>query len=177
MDEEIKDDAHNLLFGVRRSIRYNNRRRSFFDAYNLFTNSFSILMGSSVLYVVLNGLDDVVTATLSLLLITASTLNMLVNTSVRAREHEALSRRFIQLEKKIIAHQNPVQEEVSAWMQERLDIEADEPPVKHILNAICHNELAKAMGYADQHMAKISLPQRLLAQFFDYRAYTLRVTA
>jgi hypothetical protein len=58
-------------------------------------------------------------------------------------------------------------------MNERLDIEADEPPVPHVLNAICHNDLARAMGYGPEHQARIACYQRWLAQFVGVGQHSL----
>ena len=62
-------------------------------------------------------------------------------------------------------------EDLAKITDERLAIEAGEPPVLHVLNAICYNEMVRTMGYGDK--VKISTVQRLLAQFFDWREHQL----
>jgi hypothetical protein len=46
----------------------------------------------------------------------------------------------------------------------------EEPPVLRVLDALCHNEELRAMGYATSQMAKIGWLQRLLAPFIDIRS-------
>jgi len=50
-------EKHNLLFGVRRSIRYHARRRSFFDRYDLFTNAVAVIFGSATIYAVFSSIN------------------------------------------------------------------------------------------------------------------------
>ncbi len=52
---------------------------------------------------------------------------------------------------------------------ERLEIEADEPPIKRVLDTLCHNELARAIGEPSQEKP-VRFLQRLFANFFDFRA-------
>lgn len=58
--------------------------------------------------------------------------------------------------------------------KERLNIEANEPKVKKVLDTICHNELLRAMGYPKSKEIGIGFWQRLFAQIFDFREYKLR---
>jgi hypothetical protein len=54
-----------------------------------------------------------------------------------------------------------------------LAIEADEPPILRVLDAICHNELLRAMGYPKEREAQIAWYQRLLASFVDIREHAI----
>ena len=42
-------ELHNLLRGVRRSIRYHNRRRRFFDGFDKFAKILSVIGGSAAI--------------------------------------------------------------------------------------------------------------------------------
>ena len=60
----------------------------------------------------------------------------------------------------------PVGDElVSDGTVERLSIEAEEPPVKRILDVICHNDLARSMGLDREEMWRVKWYQRWVAQF------------
>lgn len=88
-----------------------------------------------------------------------------------AQVHSDLRRRFILLEQKIV--QEPTMELIREWEAERLQIELDEPPIKQVLNGICHNEIMRAEG-CEQSPVKISFCQRLVAQYFDLWPHTIK---
>ena len=105
-----------------------------------------------------------------------SAIDLVVGTSKMARLHEFLARRFIDLEKKIISIP---QEQFSAndfnqLTTERLDIEADEPPVKQVLDSLCQNELLRSMGYGREEFVHVAIYQRLFAQFFDIMEHRIK---
>src|SRR5207247_1100879 len=155
--------------GVRRSIRYHIRRRMFFDRFHLFTNLMGVSFGSAAIYTVLSQASPSGTIIMAATVAFFSAIDMLVGTAATARLHDDLARRFIVLEKKIISMSAPSEEDIRQWTTQRLDIEADEPPVLRVLDSVCHNELLRAMGYGSEHMLPIKWYQRLLAQFIDLR--------
>ena len=59
----------------------------------------------------------------------------------------------------------------------RLAIEADEPPVLRVLDALCHNELVTALGLDDAERAAVTPLQRWLAPLVDVRPDRLRRAA
>lgn len=171
----LKDKCHELLFSVRRSIRYHNRRRSFYDRFNLFVNAFSLIMGSATVYGTLKAQAQEVALIAAGLVSVFSAINLVIGSARQARLHHDLCKRFIALEKKISAATEPDAAKLAEWTSERLDIETEEPPVLHILNCMCHNELARAMGYGPEHFAKISFYQRWLAPFMDIREHSIKI--
>ena len=174
MEDRIQSDYYKLLFGVRRSIRYHHRRRLFFDRLHQISTFLSAATG---------------TATVASLLANASSLALLFGISVAvfsvidlvvgapqaARLHHDLARKFIALEKAMTACTNPSQEDMIRFTNERLDIESEEPPVLKVLDAICHNELIRALGHDPKYYAKITWYQRLFAHFFDIREHKIQL--
>lgn len=171
----VRNDIDDLLFGVRRSIRYHNRRRSFYDRFNSFVNAMSLIMGSATVYGVLQENVHLLAIVAPALVTVFSSINLVIGSSHQARVHHDLCKRFIYLEKKISGCIAPSEEKLAEWISERLEIESEEPPVLHVLNCICHNELARAMGYGPEHFAKISFFQRLFAPLVDIREHTIKV--
>ncbi len=171
----VKDEYHELLFGVRRSIRYHNRRRSFFDSFNLTANAFSLILGSATVYGILQDQAQVIAMTSAALVSIFAAINLVIGSPTRARIHHDLSKRFISLEKKMSLCLDEDKEKLAEFRAERLDIEAEEPPALHVLNCICHNELARAMGYGEEHLAKIAFYQRWLAPIMDIREHTIKL--
>ncbi|WP_336816897.1 hypothetical protein [Burkholderia gladioli] len=159
---------HNLLFDIRRSIRYHNRRRAFFDRLDQMTNMLSVIFGSTAVYGVLEQQYRVVALVAAGLVTVLSAVNLVVGSSQRARAHADFARQFIGLEKRM-ALAAPDERVLLDIRSERLSIEADEPPVLHVLNVICHNEQMRAMGYPNSMLAKVGFWQRAFAQLFDVR--------
>ena len=62
---------------------------------------------------------------------------------------------------------NEDDETVVLMTKERLLLETDEPPVKRYLDVMCHNELVRALGYAEEHHWPLKWWQRAIAHFAD----------
>jgi len=171
----IADKRHNLLFGVRRSVRYHNRRRNYYDRFNLMVNAVSVIMGSATVYGVLHpsGSNGSIALIPAFIVTVLSAFNLVIGSARQARLHSDLAKRFIALEKKMVVVEIPEQSELNTWTQERLDIEMDEPPVLHVLNTICHNEVARSMGYGKEYLVKIGFCQRMLSPVFDIGEHSL----
>ena len=163
-----------LLFGVRRSVRYHNRRRLFFDRLHKFATFLSALAGTATVASVLAKLPAPWTIAFALIVAVFSIMDLVVGTAQAARLHNDLAKRFIELEKALIALKDPTPEDIAGLTAQRLDIEADEPPPLKVLDSICHNELLRALGYPEQYFVKIRWYQRLLSQFFDIREDTVK---
>jgi hypothetical protein len=148
MDLSAKRD--DLLFGVRRSTRYHSRRRMFFERYNLFTNALSLIFGSAAIFAVLNQAGGWAIFAGALVTI-ASAINLVVGSTRMARVHEELARRFVELEKCLVLAGDYDEKKCAEFIAARLDIESTEPTPLRVLDAICHNELMRAMGHADDH--------------------------
>lgn len=165
--ECLEDRWHRMLFGIRRSIRYHQRRRAFFDRLDQFSNMLSVIFGSAAIYGILEknalGIALLASGTVTVL----ASINLVVGSAQRARAHADFMRRYVELEKLMLKPQT--EECLLDVTQSRLSIEAEEPPVLHVLNCICHNETMRAMGYKKDDMPKIGWFQRLVAQIFDFR--------
>lgn len=172
--EELQDQAHELLFGVRRSVRYHGRRRAFFDRFNLLVNAVVLVMGSATVYGVLKAGHEHVALIAAGIVTALSAINLAGGSARQALLHRDLARNFIALERKIVAAPIPDQAMLAAWTTERLEIEEDEPPKLHVLDCICHNDLMRAMGYSPKEFARVGWLQRMLANVCDFREYTTR---
>lgn len=174
MGDDTKKNFHKLLFGVRRSIRYHNRRRLFFDRLNKFATFFSALAGTATVASVLAKLGQSWTLGFALAVAVLSAVDLVVGTAKSARLHNDLSKRFIDLEKTINETGPKTDEALINLINMRLDIEKDEPPPLKILDSMCHNELLRALGYDSSNFVKIKWYQRLFSNFFDINEHTVR---
>jgi hypothetical protein len=104
----------------------------------------------------------------------SSAIDLVLRTSQSACVHDVLARRFNDLQENMVrAGDSAPEADLRRWTVERLHIEADEPPILRVLDAVCYNEQARSMGYGEEAFAKIGFFQRLFANFFDFRGQRL----
>ncbi|RQZ24047.1 hypothetical protein DIE14_23100 [Burkholderia sp. Bp9017] len=156
-----------MLFGVRRSIRYHQRRRAFFDRWDQLGNVFSLVFGSAAIYGVLEADYKTLALVASGLVTILSAVNLVFASAQRARLHHDFARKFQEIEQEMLV--SPDEQVLQDVSRKRLDVEADEPPVLHVLNCLCHNEQMRADGYPASNLAKIKWWQRMFAHFVDLR--------
>jgi len=173
--ELLGEEKHNLLFGVRRSIRYHNRRILFYDHTHKMATAFALLSGSATVIAVLGGMGAFWTTSFALIVVIFSAIDLIVGPDKAARMHNELARKFFNLEKSIITEKNITEESLACFSADRLDIEMNEPPIKKVLDSICHNELCRAMG-VEKYSVKIKWYQRIFCQLFDFCEYTIKAT-
>ena len=95
-----------------------------------------------------------------------------MGTTEKARLHHDLARRFTLLQKKISV--SPEDNKYKDYYSERLDIEADEPPVRSILNMMCYNEILRAKGYPLEDQVTIKWYQRLFCHWIDFGEFSIQ---
>lgn len=167
----VSKEHHALLFGVRRSIRYHSRRQAFYESLDQWTTFILLLLGTGMIATALNDLYAWMFL-VGFLVSAIAGLKLAFACGTKAGLHAQLVKDFTLLEKRLRADSS--EETVAAITQERLDLEAAEPPVMHVLNVICHNELLRAMGITDNsERVPVTWLQRLTANFFDYGEHRL----
>jgi hypothetical protein len=165
-EKQRKDELHELLFGVRRSIRYHNRRRRFFDGFDKLAKVLSVIGGSAAVAAVVGSFHWAAVA-LSTMVAVTSAFSLVVGPAQGARLHAELAKRFATLEHDIVRSKQPNADRLNDFVAERLLIEADEPPPMRVLDTLCHNELCEAMGYDACHFYKVGWFQAVFAQILD----------
>ena len=176
-DQPFKD----LLFSVRRSVRYHGRRQGFYRACQDLTLFLAFLLSTSTIAFFLESTLSESPTWIKLLPSVITSLlvgfTLVYRVGEKACDHANFRRQFIVLEQRLVAGRYLVGEQMNELVQDatkaRLNIETYEPKVKKVLDTICHNELLRAMGYAKSDEIKIGFWQRLFAPFFDFRQYKL----
>lgn len=171
--DSLDDRWGDLLFGIRRSVRYHNRRRAFYDRLDQISNMLTVMLGSTAIYGVLQQSLKTLTLIAVGLATGLSAINLVLASSQRARLHFDLARQFIALEKSLVKT-TPSEEKLTEFTDARLTIEMEEPPILRVLDALCHNEEVRAMGYPTSQIAEIGRLQRLFAPFIDFRSDKLK---
>jgi len=144
--EETLNEWDNLLFSVRRSIRYHSKRAAWFEFWYKFATATAIFFSASSVAALIKQWGDVAIAA-SIFVAFFSTISLVFGWSQKERLHTDLKRKFIELEKNMSKCLNPDSRILAEMTAERLSIEEYEPKVVEVLNVICHNELCIAQGY------------------------------
>ena len=168
-----------LLWGVRRSVRYHDRRHGFHERFHAAVIFFAMVGGSATVVAFGTAIGESLPLELRLLpaaLVTVlSAIDLVVGTMRKAWLHADLKRRFIEIERDALRAGADAPDEVLLELEaRRLQVETDEPPVLRVLDAICHNELLRAEGYPRDRQVPIGFWQRRFAQFFDFREHRLQ---
>lgn len=142
------DSTYRTLFGARKSIRYHQRRRAFFETAHTVAVALQVIAGSSAVAAVVGGSGGSgwgwgagLAATAAVL----AALDLAFGVSRRATTHASLAQQFAQLEREIVPHEHDGSvsaEAATGFRQRRLEIEESEPPKLRAIDLLCHNELA-----------------------------------
>lgn len=172
MTDELWQDRYNLFFAIRRSIDYHSRRQQFFDRLHTYTSGVTVVLSSATIYAIFK--ESSVGILIAGVVTVLTAIDLVVGYTRKSCLHNYLARKFIDLHKKLIAI-NPKEftdENLRELTLERLNLEAEEPPKKRILDSICHNDLLRADGITEKkEYVRLTGTQRFWAQFFDYKQH------
>lgn len=165
----LEEKKYSLLFSIRRSVRYHNRRRRFFDNFQNITTALSLLSGSAAIANAISATEQkVIAIALPAIITILNTIALVVKYTEKSRLHSELAKRFLQLEQEMILKMPPTFQDIQDWSAKRLQIETEEPPIKRVLDSICHNEQLKAEDFPENDFVQINWVQRFFAPFFDF---------
>jgi hypothetical protein len=153
-----------LLFNVRLSIRYHNRRREFFETFNLGANAVSVIFGSAAMATLLSDNLKMLGPWAAFIVTIVAAINLVIRSSDRARQHHDLSKRFAALEQKVFP---ATEEQLAILYAEKLSIEADELPPLNVLAVMCHNDQISAEGIDPDREVRLRWWQRAFAHLLD----------
>lgn len=173
IDTELEQEHYEMMFHLRRSVLYHNYRRNFYDMLQLLTTFFSILMSSATVATILSN-HKTSSMVISLVVASINAVNLVLRSSEKGRLHTDLAKRFIEIEKSLVSCETITNEVLRKCNVDILAIEADEPPVKVLLNARCHNEILRADKADDSYCIRLSFLQNNLAQIMDIGTNSLK---
>ncbi len=150
-----------LDFAVEKSLRYHQRRRAHYDRLHKTVMLGVLLAGSSAI-------AQFHATIAGLFVVALSALDLTFGFSAKARDHEFLYRRFNELAQKLRSELEPSDAHRIEWDNERLRIEADEPPIYWALEADCYNEVLYSRG---MNRADVLIIGRYRRLFMNYRAF------
>ena len=169
---------HETLFGVQRSVRYHRHRERFFDRTHEMSAAIAMTAGMATITTLLADLPaEWIWTRLACATVALGTYfpNFCFNPASAAQHHSNLAVEFLALERDLVnAGDEPEATELRKLEMRRLDIEAGEPPVLRVLDAICHDELITALEADPSQRTNITRWQRLWRHLFDFGAHRLR---
>ena len=175
---DVETEYAELLFAVRRSVRYHRYRERFFDRVHQFGALATAFAGSATVVTLLAELPPrwtwvrLLAASVTAL---ASATDLVFGPARAARRHDFLAVSFLTLEQDLIRATTSLTPEALVGLQtRRLDLEATEPTVYRVLDAICHDELVTALGIDASERSNVTRWQRLWRHLIDVRADRLR---
>ena len=165
-----------LLFGVRRSVRYHRRRERWLDGAHNLGALVTAVFGSATVATLLADIRPLWVTVAALITAIAGAIELVFGFAKKARLHSELARDFIGLEKDLVrAGQDLSELSLRKFVARRLDIESREPPALRVLDVMCHNELVTALGCdPSDRSAALTWYQRWLANIVDVGAHRLQ---
>ena len=178
MRDHLDDRTYDLLFGIRRSVRYHDRRRRFYESWNTFT-VFVATVGSSaaVAAFLAAAAPPWLAAIAAAVVAVTAAADLAVGTARRADRHGDLARQFFTLERRFVHDKNLTNDEYAEIVDERLRIEATEPPTLRLLDALCHFEVLRSLGHDPSLMPRVPWVRRIAAQGFSQAEFAVRLGA
>lgn len=158
----MEKDWENLLFDVRRSIRYHSKRAAYYGSLTKSVTALSLILGSGTVAVAVQH-HTILSMIFGGIISIASIFALVFGFSSKEHLHTELGRKFADLEKSMVRQKAPNEDFLREKTAERLEIEAGEPETVKTLDLVCHNELLMSQGYG--HLVKIGWIRSLFYQF------------
>jgi len=172
---EIEAQWEALFFGVKRTVRYHLYRRKFFETLKLSADFLVIISGGTVVSLASSGEPKRNIGVIIAGAVTAivGTFDLVLGFSNKARDYRDLVKAFSDLEAEM-TEDALTKDHLTDFTNKRLKLEVDEPPIKHVLNMYCHNEMVRAMGYPEEDLADIKWWQSIPKQLFDIYPHRIK---
>lgn len=138
------DDSLRLLFGIRRSVRYHDRRLAHYQSLQKVTNFLTVMLSGVVLFDIAGSSIPGFVKWISLPAAVLSALDLVVGYGHLGSLHRDLKHKFTNLERRMIVRAS--NDSTANVQADRIVTEADEPPPFRALDGLCHNELLIADG-------------------------------
>ena len=179
--DQLQTDCDELLFAARRSVRYHRHREGFFNRVHQVSTLGIAFLGVATVVSLLAQPSAAWTwrpLVAGALTAVVAVARIVSGPARAARHHDTLAVSFIGLEKDILRAAPALTPETLMELQtRRLVIEATEPPVYRVLDAVCHDELVTALGRDPAQRTNVTRWQRRWRHFFDVGAHRIEKAA
>ena len=162
------ESMYGTLFGVRKSIRYHQRRRAFLEGAHTIVVALQVIAGSSAVAAVV-GDSTTMGASFAATAAVLAALDLTFGMSRRATTHASLAQQFAQLEREMVPHEHDENVDAAVatgFRQRRLEIEETEPPKLRVIDLLCHNELVTSTNRHEK-LYPVGLVRRCVGHVLD----------
>lgn len=168
--------VHELRFDAQRSIRYHARRRAWFETWHNITLIVAMFASSAAAAAAFRGLplaSMAFSAGVALLL----AADVVIGFSRKAALHNSLQQRFAGIEQRIPVLRELSEAEFETLRARQIEVEQEEPPVKRLLDVLCHFENWRATDRAADLRPAANIPwlRRALAHLWSQASYASQV--
>lgn len=145
--QRLRDERGRLLFYAKRSQRYHDHRRGFFESVTQWGQFIGLVAGSAgfAAYFGVEEKSEILAFT-SAAGAVASALLISFKASKMAELHSRLLEKCIVFEQQLWKVRNPTEKDYQTFQQDRLEIEKLEPRVYHAVLRMCRNEVIRCEG-------------------------------
>lgn len=162
------DEPYYLVsFGVNKSRRYHEKMSGFFQGLSDLVLSANALLGAGAFIVLIGGDKTLLVKIFVGIVAAGSALDTVLGFSKKAKQHYDLCRRFTELAASM-AEWEANESNLKKAEAERLRIEANEPPVKRLVDIQARNDELRARGYSSENFAPLSRMQRMFGYFITF---------
>lgn len=144
--ERPSEHARDMLTNCERSMRYHQERTRFYESLHRWILFLIFLM---LPVAVLRPFEFWQVEAWIWLPAVAAVLagaSLVFDLAGKARRHESLYQRFTHIAGRIASESEPDADKIADWEYRIYKLYADEPPTYRALNALCHNQMAQALG-------------------------------
>ena len=179
MDSEVKRLYENELFHVRRSVKYHDHRKRFFE--NALNFAVFLALASGPMFMTLgigidsaaetdgttNGGSDFWKYVPGMITSVFAGMVLVSKAGAKANLHDRIRERFIELRQDMeLAADTFTKQDVAKFTARRLGIEINEPPINRVVDAMSHNAVCQSMGEKrPTAYVKIRWRHRILGHF------------
>jgi hypothetical protein len=160
------DGYYDVSFAINKSRRYHAKMRAFYQSCHDYTTAATAISGASGFIAVL-AQSSRLAAGLTAIVAIASTLDLVFGFDKKAAIYDGLCRRFTELASQIEGWR-PTPENLTKARERRLQIEADEPTERRIVDLMAQNEECRARGVSSDELLRISRLQRMFGYVFTF---------
>lgn len=168
VDVATLEKARDLLFSIRRSVRYHIRRRRFFDNMNRFMTAAIFVLSAGAVVSILSKINEMTVLVAAAAVTVLSIINLVSEIPRSAWTHADLARSFAEIEKQIILKGDLTEEDLKLLTAQRLELEKDEPPIMRMEDIKSHNELVKALGLGEPEIVRLPYLKSLTSSICNW---------
>lgn len=169
----MADPVQHVLYDVERSARYHARRQAFLDGCHKWI-MFAIIVAGTFTFASFGEEAGGAEAAVALVAPVLGALDLVFGLSHKARDHGWLYRSFMDLVADLQDPERLTETEAHDLRVRFVRLCGEEPPIFHVVNAACQNEVIDSHGLKATGKIKIPLAYRLVMHLHRFPSFEMR---